>query len=40
MESKAEEKKNQGNNFFKQGNYLKAIQLYTEALGKLPSTLV
>lgn len=34
MESKAEEKKNLGNEQFKQGNYAKAIKFYSEALGK------
>ena len=33
MESKAEEKKNKGNDEFKKGNYDKAIAYYTEALG-------
>jgi tetratricopeptide (TPR) repeat protein len=34
MESRAEEKKNLGNEEFKKGNFLKAAKLYTEALGK------
>jgi hypothetical protein len=32
MESKAEEKKNKGNDEFKKGNYQAAINFYTEAL--------
>ena len=34
MESKAEEKKNLGNDEFKKGNYQKAVKFYTEALSK------
>jgi len=34
METKAEEKKNLGNDEFKKGNYIKAVNFYTEALGK------
>ncbi len=34
MERSAEQKKNQGNEEFKHGNYAAAIRYYTEAIGK------